>query len=139
MDIKAKALAGIQAFVGLTAVAGGVALVAAPDGHLLAANPAVLTHTPFVDFRTPGILLATLVGAGGLLASALTWRSWRHAEAVSVVYAGGLFGFEVVEFLLLGWQPLQALEATLAVAMVALTLASRELTGDGHLSGAART
>lgn len=44
----------------------------------------------------------------------------------------------MVEFLLLGWQPLQALEATLAVAMVALILAPRELTGNGHRSGAAR-
>lgn len=138
MDIKTKTLTGIQAFVGVTAVAGGVALAAAPDGHLLAADSAVLTNAPFVDFRVPGVLLATLVGVGGLLASALTWRRWRHAEAVSVVYAGGLFSFEVVEFLLLGRQPLQALEATLAVAMVALTLAPRGLTGNEHRSGAAR-
>ena len=124
MDAKTKTLTGIQAFVGITAVAGGVGLAAAPDGHLLAADPAVLTNTPFSDFLVPGLLLATFVGVGGLLAAAMTWRKWRHAGAAGLGYAAGLLSFEVVEYLLLGWQPLQAFEAILALAMFALVLSS---------------
>ena len=45
MNVNTKTLTGIQTFVGLTAVAGGAALAAAPDGHLLAADPAALTNT----------------------------------------------------------------------------------------------
>jgi hypothetical protein len=137
MDVNTKTLTGIQAFVGLTAVAGGAALAAAPDGHLLAADPAVLTNTPFADFRFPGILLATFVGVGGLFAAALTWRSWRHAEAIGLVFVGGLLSFEVVEYLLIGWQPLQAFEAILALAMLALILAPRGTADKGRRSGAA--
>ena len=120
MDFKTKTLIGVQVFVGVTAVAGGAALAIAPDGHLLSASSSVLATTPFADFRVPGVLLAVFVGVGGLFTAALTWRNWHFAEAVSIVYAGGLLSFELVEYLLIGWQPLQAFEGILAIAMLAL-------------------
>jgi hypothetical protein len=123
MDTKAKALVAIQVFVGATALVGGGALAAAPDGHLLAADPAVLAHTPFADWLVPGVLLAGLVGGGGMLAATVTWRRWPHARALGLLYATGLLSFEVVEYRVIGWQPLQAFEALLAVAMLGLAVA----------------
>jgi len=120
--MRRKLLFGIEALVGGAAVAGGVLLTAAPDGHLLAADPAVLMGTPFADYLVPGILLALLVGGGGLVVAALTGRRARYARACAVLYATGVVAFEGVEYSLIGWQPLQAVIGALGLAMLLLAL-----------------
>jgi hypothetical protein len=122
VDGRIKVLATIQGFVGVTAVAGGTALAAAPSGRYLAADPAVLVHTPFHDFFVPGVLLAVFVGGGGLLAAALTWSRGPYWQPYAILYALGLIVFEVVEYLLIGFQFLQAFELALALIMLLLIL-----------------
>ncbi len=63
-----RALVALELITGVTGLAGGVLLAAAPDGSLLKADPATLTGSPFSDWRVPGVLLAGLVGGGFLLA-----------------------------------------------------------------------
>jgi hypothetical protein len=75
------ALVALEVATGALALAGGVLLAAAPDGSLLRADPRVLAAAPFSDWRVPGVLLATLVGGGYLLAG--WWQSgdrWHSRE-----------------------------------------------------------
>ena len=123
--MRRKLLLAIESFVGVTAVAGGVLLAAAPDGRLLAAETEVLRGTPFADYLVPGILLALLVGAGGLGAAILTGRNAPYARAYAGLYATGVVVFEGVEYSLIGWQPLQAVVGVLALGMLLLALTSR--------------
>ena len=74
-----RILVGLELVTGATALVGGVLLAIAPDGSLLAADPAVLAGSPFADYRWPGILLATLVGAGYLVTG-----FWQEANAEQV-------------------------------------------------------
>jgi hypothetical protein len=127
MGGRIKVLATIQGFVGVTAVAGGALLAAAPSGRYLAGDPAVLVHTPFHDFFVPGVLLAVFVGGGGLLAAALTWSRGLFWQPYAILYALGLIVFEVVEYLLIGFQFLQAFE--LALALITLLLKTRLQVG----------
>jgi hypothetical protein len=121
-DRTRKALLGIEAFLGVSAVGGGLALAAAPDGRLLAADPSVFAQSPFADFLFPGILLAVFVGWGGLLGAALTLLQAPYWKAYACAYALGVMTFETIEYLLIGFQVLQAFEAALASAMVVLVL-----------------
>lgn len=119
-----RVLAIVEGFVGVTAVGGGVALAAAPDGGYLQLPRALLEGSPFSDYLVPGLLLATFVGAGGLLAAAAAWRRARFWQPLGLTYAFGLILFVAVEYVLIGFNWLQAFEAVLGAAMVALVAAS---------------
>src|SRR2546421_3935602 len=89
------ALVIIEAFIGLGAVAGGIALL---RGVFAQGIPvAWLAGTPFSDYTLPGLLLLIVVGGGMLLAAAtvLIRREW--AVLVSAVAGIFMVGFEVVE------------------------------------------
>jgi hypothetical protein len=117
-----RVLVGLELFTGATALVGGVLLAIAPDGSLLAADPAVLIGSPFADYRWPGILLATLVGAGYLLTGFWQARSGVGARALSVFAGVGLVVFEASELLWLGFQPLEAVLAVIGAAVAVLAV-----------------
>ena len=121
-DLRQRILVGLELFTGSTAVAGGVLLAAKPDGSLLRADPVVLASSPFEDWRLPGILLATLVGGGFLVAGVWKWRGWWHARELSVVAGAGLVCFEAVEVAWIGFQPLEAVFALIGAAVCFLAL-----------------
>lgn len=75
-------------FTGLTAIAGGVALITSP-GSPEGPPSALLEGTPFQSFLVPGLLLALVVGLGSLAAAALEARHIEGSEvAVSIAGAG---------------------------------------------------
>lgn len=80
-------LVALCAFVGLTAFAGGLALMEAPDGSLLRFPPDTLVHSPFTSFLVPGLLLALLVGLPNVLAAGLVAQRSPHSALVA--FAGG--------------------------------------------------
>lgn len=53
-----RVLVALEYFTGVTALVGGVMLVARPDGSLLQAKVSALGGSPFSDWRLPGVLLA---------------------------------------------------------------------------------
>ncbi len=53
------------AFLSITALGGGAALIARPDGGLLGMSTGDLATSMFRDFRWPGMILFTLFGIGG--------------------------------------------------------------------------
>ncbi len=95
-------------------------LAAAPDGSLLHADPAVLAGSPFPDWQAPGVLLATLVGGGFLLAGCWPLTDRRHARELSMLSGTGLIVFEAAELGWIGFHPLQALFALVGAGVIAL-------------------
>lgn len=133
---RRRILAGLELFTGATAVAGGLLLAIAPDGSLLAADPAALTGSPFADYRVPGVLLATLVGGGYLGTGLWQWRGGRGARALSVVAGLGLVAFEAAELLWLGFQPLEGVFAVVGVTVAALAVRRSGPTDAGPAAAA---
>jgi len=117
-----RILVGLELVTGATALVGGVLLAIAPDGSLLAADPAVLAGSPFADYRWPGILLATLVGGGYLLTGWWQARSGVGARALSVFAGVGLVVFEAGELVWLGFQPLEAVFAVVGATVAVLAV-----------------
>ncbi len=111
----------LELFTGVAAVVGGLLLVADPRGRLLNAEESSLNGSPFENWRLPGILLATLVGGGLLLAGACTLIGWRSARALSIVAGAGLVLFELVEMAWLGLQPLEFVFCGVGLAIAFLS------------------
>jgi hypothetical protein len=118
--VDRRALVALELVTGVTGLAGGVLLAAAPDGSLLRADPATLAGTPFTDWRVPGVLLAGLVGGGFLLAGWWQWRGHWHARELSMAAGAGLICFEAAELAWLGFQPLEAVFALVGVMVTGL-------------------
>lgn len=123
--MRRKLLLGIEAFLGLAAVVGGALLAAAPDARLLGMDTALLEGTPFSDYLVPGLLLACLIGGGGVAGAILTRQNARHAQGYGSLYATGVVAFEVVEYFAIGWWPLQGFVGALGVTMLLLALTAQ--------------
>ena len=53
-------LVGLLSLVAMTAIGGGAALVAAPDGSIIHMSTTALVHSPFATYFVPGLLLLGL-------------------------------------------------------------------------------
>lgn len=90
-----SALFVLEAFVAISAVAGGIALL---TGVFAQGIPvAWLAGTPFNDYTIPGLLLAMVIGGGMLLAAATVFIPREWTILVSVAAGICMVGFEVVE------------------------------------------
>lgn len=85
--------AGLLVLLGLNGLWGGGSLVARPDGALMQLDPALLAHSPFADYRVPGLVLLAVNGLLPLGAAALWLR--RHPWAPRATALSGV--------LLAGW------------------------------------
>ena len=121
---RLQTLVALELMTGVFAVVGGVLLIGAPDGHLLATDRHALAQSPFVDWRIPGVFLVALVGLGFLVTAALQWLVPRIGWSMSLLAGCGLVAFETVEVVWLGFQPLQAIFAAVGVAVMILALGS---------------
>jgi hypothetical protein len=124
-----RVLIGLELVIGGTAVIGGLLLAVAPDGSLLAADPAALHGSPFADYRLPGVLLASLVGGGYLFSGWWLRRAGHGWRALSVFAGVGLVMFEGAEVLWLGFQPLEAVFAAVGVTVAGLALTAKHEPG----------
>lgn len=89
MKALLRRAAGILLVVhGSIALVCGLLLAAAPDGHLLQMTPALLAGSPFGSFLVPGLVLATVLGLGGMAAGLLALRG-HPLHAWAVCLAGG--------------------------------------------------
>lgn len=65
--------------LGIGALAGGIALVARPDGSVMHFDVSLLAGSPFPDYLVPGLILGGLFGVGSLIVAALGIRGWPGA------------------------------------------------------------
>lgn len=124
-----KTLITLESVTSVTALAGGVLLMLAPDGSLLMADPAALTGTAFESWLLPGAALALFVGVGFAVTAIWQWRRGSYARYLSLAAGVGLVLFEIVQFSVIGFHPLQAVFAV--VGAVTAVLAWR-LPGAKH-------
>ncbi|HVC79852.1 MAG TPA: hypothetical protein VNL35_05035 [Chloroflexota bacterium] len=113
-----KALIAVEAFVGLSAFAGGVALMLGPKGSILPLSTSLLDGTPFADYFIPGALLALVIGGGMLGAALLLWRRRPSALTVAMASGAALMIFEIVEFSIIGFNPLQVVYGGLGAVIL---------------------
>jgi len=80
-----SALIFLHIFLGLNGLAGGLAFVIAPDGHLLQMPFSHLRNTPFSSFLIPGLLLLFFLGVYPLAVAYSLWKrpAWRWPDALN--------------------------------------------------------
>jgi hypothetical protein len=66
-------------FLGLGAIAGGIALVSQPDGSVMGFDLDLLSGSPFPDYLVPGLILGGLFGVGSLVVAVMGMRRSRVA------------------------------------------------------------
>ena len=78
-ELHAAGLVAIAGLIllGIGAIAGGAALVAAPDGSVMHFDPAILGGSPFRDFLVPGLILGGLFGIGSFV---VAWPASARAR-----------------------------------------------------------
>ena len=85
----------LAGFLALTAVPGGVLLVAG----LYAPPLAQLRGTPVSSYVVPGLTLCVVVGGGGVAAVLMLMRSHRLAPVAAALAGVAVMAFEFVEVL----------------------------------------
>jgi hypothetical protein len=78
---------GLLIWLGIGALAGGVALVAAPDGSIMHMPLSWLAGSPFPDFLVPGLILGGLFGVGSFAVAGL--GLWGRRAAPFLAFALG--------------------------------------------------
>ncbi len=89
------ALVVIEAFIGLGAIGGGIALLIGAFAQWLPVT--FLQGTPFSDYTIPGLVLTFVVGGGMLLAAATLFLQREWALLLSAAMGLIMIGWEIVE------------------------------------------
>jgi hypothetical protein len=61
-------------WLGIGALAGGIALITKPDGSNMGFDTGILTGSPFGDFLVPGLILGGLFGVGSFVVAGMGLR-----------------------------------------------------------------
>ena len=91
------ALGILQTFIGIGAVAGGLALVLDPSGGNLQMPLYLLDNTPFADFLVPGIVLFAVNGLGSLAGAVASFTRRRYAGEVAIALGAFLVAWILVQ------------------------------------------
>jgi hypothetical protein len=83
--------------LGLGALAGGIALVAKPDGSVMHFDVGILAGSPFSDFVVPGLILGGLFGIGSFLVAGLGVARVRLAPFLAFAIGCGQMIWIVVQ------------------------------------------
>ncbi|MBA3822984.1 MAG: hypothetical protein H0X24_03645 [Ktedonobacterales bacterium] len=93
------ALIGVAAFAALSAIGGGIGLMAT---NSLGIPLDYLRSTPFTTYFMPGVILSVVVGGSALAATLLLLRHQRWADLTAFGAGAIMAGWIVVEVLMLG-------------------------------------
>jgi hypothetical protein len=116
----------LDAFLAITAVAGGIGLLTGANAPSLE----FLQGSPFRSYTIPGLALFVIVGGCALAATVLMLRRHPLGALASGLAGGVIIGFEIVEVLVIGSPPgiarnLQAFYFTLGLLIVVLAVGMR--------------
>lgn len=92
------ALIILDAFLALTAIAGGIGLLTGMNTPTLD----WLARSPFPSFTIPGLALLVIVGGTALVATIMMIRRHPSAALVSGLAGAVIIGFEIVEVFYIG-------------------------------------
>ena len=91
----------LDAFLALTAAAGGVGLLTG----IISPGLDLLQGSPFSSYTIPGLALLVLVGGSAILATGLMFRFPQLGVLASAAAGVMIMGFEIVEVLIIGSDP----------------------------------
>ncbi len=111
-----RALLGLNLFLGVSAVAGGVALLLGWMSLPLSS----LAGSPFSDYTVPAWLLAVVVGGSGLAAAWLLAVRVDRGIVASVVSGAAIIIYEIVEWNVFGFSWLLAVYIAIGAAILAI-------------------
>jgi hypothetical protein len=74
LGVAGKVAVAMLVWLGVGALAGGIALVMRPDGSVMQFDTAILAGSPFSDFLIPGLILGGLFGVGSLVVASMGLR-----------------------------------------------------------------
>ncbi len=111
---RRRVLLGLNLFLGVTAVAGGLALLFGWISLPLSS----LAGSPFTDYTVPALLLAVVVGGTALAAAWLLAVRVERGIAASVVSGAAIITYEIVEWNVFGFSGLLALYIGIGVAIL---------------------
>jgi len=92
----------LQAFIGVTAAAGGFGLISDPSGTKMAVSLEWLNGSPFADYFLPGLVLLAVIGVGNVLASVTSFVRNKFAAHLAVALGLFLALYMAVEVLFIG-------------------------------------
>jgi len=107
---------------GLGGLAGGLSLVARPDGSIMQMPTSYLDGSPFPDFLIPGLILLLVLGVLPLVAVAGLWMRRRWAWYASVVVGCALMVWILVELTIVPFSWLQPAFGVVGVLIFAVTV-----------------
>jgi hypothetical protein len=122
----ARAAIGLEVFLGLGALGGGLVLVVAPRGEIMPLPVSALAGSPFDTYLVPGLILFSVLGLGPLVAARLAWSRNPLAPFAAVATGIALLIWVAVEIAIIGYSnepPLQAFYFVLAVVITLVALA----------------
>jgi len=115
------AIAGLI-LLGVGALAGGAALVAAPDGSVMQFDTTILAGSPFPDFLVPGLILGGVFGIGSFAVAVAGFRRARLAPFCAFAIGCGQMIWIVVELAII--REFSFLHPTMFVLGLAIAAAS---------------
>jgi hypothetical protein len=92
-----KACIALLVLLGIGALAGGIALVARPDGSVMQFEVNLLAGSPFPDFTIPGLILGAMFGVGSLVVAGMGVARFRVAPFLAFAIGCGQMIWIVVE------------------------------------------
>lgn len=107
--------------LGLGALAGGIALITAPDGSNMGFETRLLAGSPFPDYLVPGLVLGGLFGVGSFVVAWLGWRGHPLAPFLAFAIGCAQMIWIVVQLAIIGTQNLSFLHP--AMFLVGLVIA----------------
>ena len=113
-------LGALQAFIGITAIAGGFRLVSNPKGT--SDIPIEwLNSSPFTNYLIPGLVLLIVIGFGNVLAGIISFLSKRYAGSIAAILGTFLILFMTIEVWFVGLrnflQPLYFILGTIVLIL----------------------
>ena len=97
LHLAGKLCISFLGLLGLGALAGGIALVAKPDGSVMHFDVALLAGSPFADYTIPGLILGGIFGVGSFVVVALGLARYRVAPFLAFAIGCGQMIWIVVE------------------------------------------
>lgn len=89
-------LLGLHLFVGIGALAGGLAAILNPQEPLGVSNE-ILRNSPFQNFLIPGLILFVILGVGNLVSAVTLYRKSSFQGYISNVFSWALIIWIVVQ------------------------------------------
>ncbi len=132
-------LGAIEAFIGLSAIAGGFRLVSNLNG--IPDFPIEwLTNSPFTNYFIPGLVLLIIIGFGNVLAGIVTFLRKRYTGSIAAALGIFLILYMTIEVLFIGLRNfLQPLYFILGVIELILGLKLVKLVKTIHQIGVEST